>query len=164
MQQLERRAEQHLRAGEAEHGARHVAARFCTNVPRLQPVVATSIASIYSGCALPDSVRVCITIVATPAIATAMPNSACCVGARLLKNAQSKISTSTGTDATISAAMPDGMPCCAQITKPLPMPDSSTPRERHHRNVHARERAADCAQRSHAYMSSAREQEARARR
>ncbi len=93
----------------------------------LQPVVATSMASTYIGCALPDSVRVCITIVATPAIATAIPNSACFVGARLLKNAQSKINTSTGTDATISAAMPLGMPCCAQRTKPLPMPDSNTP-------------------------------------
>ena len=116
------------------------AERFCSSVPKLQPVVATNIARMYNGCALPDSVRVCITIVTTPAIATAVPNNACFVGARLLKNAQSKISTSTGTAATNSAAMPLGMPCCAQSTKPLPTPDSSTPAERHHRDVHASER------------------------
>src|SRR5262245_31738591 len=79
-----------------------VAARFWISVPKLQPVVAINIAITYIGCALPDNVRVCITIVATPATATAIPNSACFVGARLLKNAQSKINASTGTDATIS--------------------------------------------------------------
>jgi hypothetical protein len=68
-----------------------------------------------------------VTIATTPATAIVVPIKARRVGARLLKNAQSNNSTMTGTAVTISAAMPDGMPCCAQATKPLPTPDSNTP-------------------------------------
>jgi hypothetical protein len=68
-----------------------------------------------------------MTMVATPATASAVPTNACSVGERLLKNAQSSSNTSTGMAVTINAAMPEGMPCCAQVTRPLPIPDSNTP-------------------------------------
>ncbi len=62
-----------------------------------------------------------------PANPIATPSADCDEGARREKNSQSRISVDTGSAPTNSAAMPEGSPCCDQITKPLPIPLISTP-------------------------------------